>query len=180
MNALTSFHNSRPLSVNKNATTYRGPGYLYHMRKSAHDVIAKLKISRELLARFVKNCGTINTVQLPGLTVAEQGGGWYEIFVLMEQRCPNVIQFIKRLNQWMHRQNFVGPKLPRSLHYVLEVRVFDHAPRLGNTVSREAVKPKPVVPNYLHGAPVAASVAPVASLTRLQQLAQTVNARFGH
>lgn len=104
--------------------TVRGSGYLYHFHKKTSDLIAKLKISRELLDRFTQKCGAVNTTKLPGLYVTEQGGGWYEVFVLNPLLTGNVLQFLQRLNRWMLKQVQPQTARPKSARYTVTAREF--------------------------------------------------------
>jgi hypothetical protein len=124
MNATFAPQLSLRKSSNASVVTYRGNGYVYHFHKKASDLLAKLKISRELLAQFTKRCGEVNTTKLPGLYVTEQGGGWYEVFVLNPLLTGNVLQFLQRLNRWVLKQVQPQAARPKSARYVVTAREF--------------------------------------------------------
>lgn len=112
---------TRSVIKTRTITTYRGEGYVYHFHKSTKDMTAKLKIGRELLNTFVKRVGAVNSINLPGLYVTEQGGGWYEVFVINPLLVGNVLNFLKRLNRWSLRLAFAPEKRVTSKHYALEI-----------------------------------------------------------
>jgi hypothetical protein len=171
ISASVSAATERPLVVNKNVVTYKGHGYLYHFHKSARDLIAKLKISRFIMEQFVKGKGECNTRKLPGLTVACQGGGWYEIFVIDEAKVQSVVLFLKKLNQWMLAQVYVSAKEPIRAHRFVEARKYEHAQ--ARTQGKK-----------LMATPYTANVGfitavPLAQPSRLEALALTINTKYG-
>jgi hypothetical protein len=187
MTTASQFAHSQILSIRskddgKTTSTYHGKGYTYHLHKTAKDIWAKLQIARDTLKKFVKNVGVCNTIHLPGLNVCDQGvGGWHEIFVIDERKLWAVVHFLKRLNRWMLGANTI--LLPaKRYHYFLEVRKFEHTtPRHLRHAPYNDQKPvtrPPAIP-YTPSSPlsVQAKMVPTA---RLQQLATTVNTRFGH
>ncbi len=186
------FAHTQVLSVRESESgdstvTYHGRGYTYHLHKTAKDIWAKLQIARKTMQRFIKNVGACNTIHLPGLNVCDQGvGGWFEVFVIDERKLWTVIHFLKRLNRWMLGASVIH-KVKKAFHYFIEARKFEHTPprHLRSVPSGEQYK-KPVerTPNmrpipYVPSSPlsVQAKMIPTA---RLQQLASTVNQRFGH
>lgn len=157
--------------------TFHGKGYTYHLHKTAQDVWAKLQIARETMKKFISRVGACNTVHLPGLNVCDQGvGGWFEIFVIDERKLWAVIHFIKRLNRWMNDAHVIVPPNKRR-HYFVQVREFTHTPprHLRHAPYRE--QPQNVIPFTPPPLTIQPKVVPTA---RLEHLAATVNARYGH
>lgn len=85
------------------------PGYSYTVRKSKTDLQAVIQISARLFRRFVSQCGAINTIAKPGLTVAYQGGGHYLVFTVNDAKSPMVTEFLARLNRWANRVSGLQP-----------------------------------------------------------------------
>jgi hypothetical protein len=174
--------------------TYHGSGYTYYLHKTTKDIWAKLQIARKTMQQFLKSVGLSfesarKLSALDGVEVCEQGsGGWYEVFVIDERKLFAVINFIKKLNRFMNGAS-TQHQLVRKGHYFIETRKYEHTP------SRNA--------RELPGGPIVAPIVafpqqqktvthkpnmPFQSLQsqrkasdlRLQQLALTVNTRYGH
>lgn len=183
------FAHTQVLSVRdrdgEKTVTYHGMGYTYHLHKTAKDIWAKLQIARDTLKKFVKNVGSHNTINLPGLNVCHQGpGGWFEVFVIDERKFWAVVHFLKRLNHWVLGTHIRHAKDKRH-HYFVEARLFAHTPPRQVQDLRKQKPALQIVPPtarpipYIPSSPltVQAKMVPTA---RLQQLASTVNTRFGH
>lgn len=169
--------NNRVLEFSGSRVTYRGQGYLYHFRKNAEELIAKLKMGKAMMDQFTKRCGFVNTRGLPGLTVACQGGGWFEVFAIEAKYQISVLNFLKRLNLWVWRQSnpVADPKAEKKLHYTVEARVFD----LKKPKDYKASQPcpsrqrqfAPLVNRSMEAEPVTPS--------KLQDMVARFNAKYG-
>lgn len=142
----------------------RCAGYFYFFKKNTKnekDIQARLRIPRHLLERFAERCGRINTVNKPGLTVACQGGGWYEVFVVNDDRYRLVTEFLARLNGWVNQMQ--ARSLDRLQAVVGQLSTNQHV------ISTNKFRYQITVPEPQ---PVAKS--------RLDALARTINSKYGH
>jgi hypothetical protein len=116
------------VKVKPSTFQYVGEGYAYCLKKTVSDLTAKLHISRKMLNTFVQRVGAINTTKLPGLTVAEQGGGWYEVFTVNDGLSRQVTNFLKRLNRWITQQKTTArtKRLYHKTFRTVTARVYDH------------------------------------------------------
>lgn len=184
VNASRNVLNSFPTKKGR-TFSYHGSGYTYHLHKTATDIWAKLQIARKTMQSFLKNVGLGSDAArklqaLDGLSVCEQGvGGWYEVFVLDERKLFAIINFIKKLNRFMHGANHPKIAAVKSHHYFIEARKFEHT----LPVHKRGPVGQPPTPNVIRPVAFQSVLQPpksVAPNARLATLATVVNSRYGH
>lgn len=159
---------------------YRGYNYAYVIRPSVDGAVATLRIKSALLYKFRMVCcfRDVCKSKLPDMEIMQTGPGWYKVVSMSETGDTSVHRFFYFLNRWMlsqHSQHETEPSnstfVTQRRRYTLQVTEVHHRLRV-----LEAQPPKS------SAEPIQTlKVGPrVVSEAKLQQLAMTINARYGH
>ena len=153
-------------SAGEKTTHYTGVNYQYFFTKSPQKGnTCKIQIAKSVLEDFERSKGRINSLGLPHLEVLDQGNGWWLICSDQPENDGVVTDFIARFNRWALKRAGATPDpapAQKHAHYTIEVRQNDNG-RLHRPGQRLS-SAQPVV----------------ADLGTLQELAESINARFGH
>lgn len=154
-------------SVGDKTAHYTGVGYQYFFSSDPQKGrTCKMQVPAAMLKEFETGVGRINSVNLPHLEILDQGNGWVLVCSDLPHNDSVVTHFIARFNKWaLTRGNKPKPTPEPSLgkaRYTIEVRTNDHGRvhRLGERLSSA----QPVIAAEGH----------------LRDLAETINARYGH
>jgi hypothetical protein len=194
------YFKSQAITCNKNTYAYRGFGYTYFLhRQTPQGTYAKLHIKRELFNAFrhtqektprvfnkqgqqVECQMSPRIKDLQGIEIFATGGGWWTITVLDENLSALVSQFLARLNKWMLEQRRVIQNkalqfvTDNSLHKVYKVAV----DAKGRPIQDNSLSPVPAKPQAIKEEPQQFTLPLGVLESKLQRLAATLNARFGH
>lgn len=163
------------------AFAYAGIGYKYILRPSVDGALGTLRISKELLNRFIHSYWpkTLKP-RMKDLELLEQGFGWYKVCSMSVEGAGSVHRFFMYLNRWILAQQEKMEKLARSMDeavqpthrptarkYALVVEKVGNTPRIMDVLD-PCIKTKVAQP------------AKSASPEHLQKFVQAIRAKFGH
>jgi hypothetical protein len=153
-------------SAGEKTSHYTGVGYQYFFTKSPQQGnTCKMQVSKSMLDDFVTGKGRVNSLGMPHLQVLDQGNGWWLICSDQPEHDGVVTEFIARFNRWALKRADAKPEptpAPAKTRYTVEVRQ-NHNGRL-----------------HRPGQRLSSAQSVVASEGSLQELAESINARFGH
>jgi hypothetical protein len=160
-------------SAGEKTSHYTGVNYQYFFTKSPQKGnTCKMQIAKSVLEEFEKAKGRINSLGMIHLQVLDQGNGWWLICSDQPENDGVVTEFIARFNRWAlkraARENQtvvanVKDAATSKARYTIEVRT-NHNGRLHRPGQQRLSSAQPIA----------------ASEGSLQDLAETINARFGH
>lgn len=160
---------------------YAGLGYKYILRPSVDGALGTLRISKELLSRFINSYWPkTQRPKMKDLELLEQGFGWYKVCSMSTEGVGSVHRFFLYLNRWILAQQAKMEKLaqamddavgehkqPTARKYALVVERVGRTERVVDVLDPQAKRP-PVLP--------ARSMAP----EHLQKFVRALAAKFGH
>lgn len=154
------------------AFAYKGAGYAYIIRPTRDGASATLRITKGLLTKFI-NAYWPKTRQpkMQDMVLTESGFGWWRVHSLSEVGDASIHRFFRYLNLWALGQQKLADTAARAVqgikrHYTLVVEKIGRSTRVLDPKTLPQQNPK-------------APLSP-ASDRRLQQLATTINTKFGH
>lgn len=159
-------------SAGDKTSHYTGIGYQYFFTNDPkHGRICKMQVAAQMLKDFEAAKGRINSMGMPHLQVLDQGNGWVLVCADQIQNDGVVSTFIARFNRWALKRAAredqtivanVKDAATSKARYTIEVRQ-NHVGRLHRPGQRLS-SAQPVL----------------AEEGTLQELAEKINARFGH
>ncbi len=163
------------------AFSYAGLGYKYMLRPTADGALATLRISKDLLDRFINAYWPkTQKPKMKDLELLSQGFGWYKVCAMSVVGDSSVHRFFMYLNRWVLAQQEKMEKLaqamdealkplskPTKRRYSLVVERVGQTTRVVDVLDPSAKRPR---------APVVKSLAP----EHLQKFVRAMASKFGH
>lgn len=163
------------------AFSYAGVGYRYILRPTADGALGTLRISKELLDRFIKAYWPkTQKPKMQDLELLSQGFGWYKVCAMSVVGGSSVHRFFMYLNRWVLAQQEKMEKLAQAMDDALKPLARPAKRKYGLVVERvgqttrvvDVLDPSAKRPV----APVVKSLAP----EHLQKFVRAMAAKFGH
>jgi hypothetical protein len=160
---------------------YAGVGYRYMLRPTTSSAIGTLRISKDLLDRFIKAYWPkTQRPKMQDLELLSQGFGWYKVCSLTEVGAASVHRFFMYLNRWVLAQQEKMEKLAQAMDDAVKPLTRPTLRKYGLVVERVGQTTR-VVDVLDLGVkrlvtPVVKSLAP----EHLQKFVRAMAAKFGH
>lgn len=153
----------------ENTNHYTGIGYQYFLiNDPAHGRTAKMQVAKKMLHDFGRAVGVVNGLGLQHLEILDQGNGWWLVCADQPQYDAVVVRFLARFNRWvLGRVNAKAeptPEVSKRSRYTIEVQSVDNGAGRLHRPGQQLSSAQPTVVDE----------------GTLQELADKVNARFGH